>query len=134
MEERLPRVRRRADQRGREEGRRDTAPVRAEARPARYLGTADIARGSRARRCQLRCGSVSPPARAAPARGARPSRRTPLRRRRYSINYTNTFGDHDVTGLFLYEHSDRRFNKFHVSGIDLDILGLEEFDLMNKKT
>ena len=80
---RLPRrVRRRADQRGREEGRRDTAPVRAEARPARYLGTADIARGSRARRCQLRCGPVSPPARAAPARGARPSRRTPPRRRR----------------------------------------------------
>ena len=50
----------------------------------------------------------------------------------YSINYANTFGDHDVTGLFLYEHSDRRFNKFHVSGIDLDILGLEELDLMNK--
>ena len=82
-DKRLPRrVRRRADQRGREEGRRDTAPVRAEARPARYLGTADIARGSRARRCQLRCGPVSPPARAAPARGARPSRRTPPRRRR----------------------------------------------------
>ena len=79
---RLPRVRRRVRRRSGSHRRGIAAPARAEARPARYLGTADIARGSRARRCQLRCGPVSPPARAAPARGARPSRRTPPRRRR----------------------------------------------------
>ena len=54
MEERLPRVRRRADQRGREEGRCDAAHACAEVRPARYLGTTDIAHGSRAQ-----CASVS---------------------------------------------------------------------------
>ena len=52
--QRPPRVRRRTDQRGREEGRCDAAHACAEVRPARYLGTTDIAHGSRAR-----CASVS---------------------------------------------------------------------------
>ena len=76
MEERLPRVRRRADQRGREEGRCDAAHACAEVRPARYLGTTDIAHGSRAR-----CASVSThtaPSPSGPSRicGGRPKRFT----------------------------------------------------------
>ena len=53
-------------------------PTHAEARPARYLGAADIARGPRA------SSGAAPSAHqpeAAPARGAHPSRRTPSRRR-----------------------------------------------------
>ena len=74
---RLPRrVRRRADQRGREEGRCDAAHACAEVRPARYLGTTDIAHGSRAR-----CASVSThtaPSPSGPSRicGGRPKRFT----------------------------------------------------------
>ena len=76
MEERLPRVRRRTDQRGREEGRCDAAHACAEVRPARYLGTTDIAHGSRAR-----CASVSThtaPSPSGPSRicGGRPKRST----------------------------------------------------------
>ena len=64
-------------------------PVGMEERPSRMrrrvppvtLGAADIAAAPHVRRREFRCCPISPPARAAPARGARPSRRTPPYRR-----------------------------------------------------
>ena len=56
------------------------ALAHAEARPARYLGAADIAATPHVHRREFRYCPISPPARADPARGARPSRRTPPRR------------------------------------------------------
>ena len=80
MEERPPRMRRRVAGRLAQRPGSGAAPAHAEARPARYLGAADIAATPHVHRREFRYCPISPPARAAPARGARPSRRTPPRR------------------------------------------------------
>ncbi|MCD8081652.1 MAG: SusC/RagA family TonB-linked outer membrane protein, partial [Bacteroides sp.] len=49
----------------------------------------------------------------------------------YSINYARTFGKHDVTGLFLLEHSQRNYNGFHVTGRDFDLTDIPELDHAN---
>ena len=49
----------------------------------------------------------------------------------YSINYANNFGKHDVTGLLLYEHSERKYNSFFVNGREFDLEGIPELDHAN---
>lgn len=45
-----------------------------------------------------------------------------------SLSYARTFGKHDVTGLFLFEQSNRLSNKFQVTGRDFNLPDLPELD------
>ncbi|WP_167607181.1 SusC/RagA family TonB-linked outer membrane protein [Maribellus sediminis] len=51
-----------------------------------------------------------------------------------SLNYTRTFGKHDVAAFFTYEQSEGRSNDFRAVGENIEVFGLENQNAFQTKT